>query len=745
MLAYAEGLPEIQTLARPHRKLAGLRIDPLAQAPQLSARVMKMVLRPTAGGDDWVLPVEAGHWLTPEWAADGRWLALPRATDHGVELWLADVEGRTVGVLPGIRLNAVLGRPVSWMHDQRTLLCKLIVGREEPAPPSLPGGPVIQESSGAKAQVRTHQDLLQNEHDAALFDFHATVQLALVALDGSVKTVGAAARIARAEASPDDGLLLITTVEKPFSYLVPWEQFPRRVVIMKPDGNVLQTVAEQPLQETIPIGGVPTGPRSIHWLPNLPATAVWFEALDGGDPKAEASHRDVIRRLSAGGESRDWLRTQHRCQSLLLGEQGQFALLTEYDRETRTERLWQVDAANLHLPPKQLYERSTQDAYGDPGRPVMRIDSRGRAVLRQKGSSIYLTGMGAAKDGERPFLDEWDLEKGGKTRLFHSAADRFESFIGFLDDEGSRILASGESPTEPQNYFMLDLATGKRASLTNEADPAEAFARGVRKEVLRYTRADGVPLSGQLHLPANWTPGTKLPVLVWAYPTEYNQPSDAGQMRGSPHRYPRPKGASHLWLVLAGYAVLDQASMPIVGPVRTANDNFIQQLVWNAEAAVDALVAHGVGERGNMAVAGHSYGAFMTANLLCHTDAFATGIARSGAYNRTLTPFGFQNEDRTYWEAPALYHAMSPFANADKLRKPMLLIHGADDENSGTFPIQSQRLYAAIKGHGGRARLVMLPHESHQYRARESVLHCLAEMVEWLDRHLTKSRQDGGG
>ena len=731
-------MPDIATLSRPHRKLAGLRIDPHAQAPQLGAHITKMVLRPLVKGEDWLLPLEPGHWLAPEWSADGAWIALPRATDKGTELWLADVEHRALKQITDVRLNAVLGKPVTWMHDQRTLLCKLSLDGKESASPERPAGPVVQETQGAKAQVRTIQDLLQNEHDAALFDFHTTVQLALIGIDGTKRHIGRPARIASAQPSPDDSVLLVSTVERPFSYLVAWENFPRRVTLMRPDGSTLQSVADLPLQESVPIGGVPTGPRSIHWLPTAPATLCWAEALDGGNPKAKVTHRDQVRLMPAGGAAREWLRTEHRFQSLEVAEDGRLALLTELDRDTRKQRVWQLDAAQPDAAPKLLLERSTQDAYGDPGNPVNRTNARGITAVRQTEGAIYLSGAGASKDGERPFLDRWDIATGEKKRVFQSAAERYEGFAGFLDDKGARILISSESATETANYLALDLASGQRTRLTEFTSPAADYASKSQRVLLRYTRADGVPLSGQLHLPPGWTRGKKLPVLIWAYPLEYNQASDAGQVRGSPHRFMKLRGASHLWLVAAGYAVLDQASMPIVGPVRSANDTFIQQLVWNAEAAVDALVKHGVGERGNMAVAGHSYGAFMTANLLCHSDVFATGIARSGGYNRTLTPFGFQNEDRTYWEAPALYQAMSPFANADKLRKPILLIHGADDENAGTFPMQSQRLYAAIKGNGGSARLVILPHEGHEYRAAESVQHCLREMLDWLDRHLKK-------
>lgn len=738
LLLQAEGMPGLEVMARPYRKLAGLRIDPRARVPQLGARITRIVIRPTTPGADWELPVEPGHWLFPQWSADGNRLAFVRATDEGSELWWADVEQRTAAPVPGVRLNGVLGPPFVWMPDQRGLLCKLALDGGEPADPPAPAGPVVQETAGLKAQVRTYQDLLQNEGDAARFEGHATAQLAIVDGNGVVRRIGDPDRFESARPSPDGTQVLTIRLERPYSYLVPWDYFPRRMERRDLEGRVVQTVAALPLQESVPIGGVPTGPRAMQWIPGEPATLAWFEALDGGDPKAVVPHRDVIRRQAEGGGAADWHRTEHRAESLAFAEGGDFALLTEFDRDTRRERWWKLDLAEAAEAPVKLLERSTQDAYGDPGRPVRRVDPRGWPLIRRDGTAIFLAGEGASPDGDRPFLDRWDLASGAKTRLFRGSEARLEAFVGFLDPPGRRLLVTSESASEPRNYFAQAVDGGPRQALTDFADPAAGALAGVTKELIRYAREDGVPLSGTLHLPPGWKPGRRLPVLVWAYPREFNQASDAGQVRGSPHRYARPSGASHLWLVLAGYAVLDEASMPIVGPARGANDTFVQQLAWNAEAAVAALVRHGVGERGRIAVAGHSYGAFMTANLLCHTDLFAAGIARSGAYNRTLTPFGFQNEDRTYWEAPELYHAMSPFANAQKLNEPILLIHGDDDNNAGTFPLQSQRLYGAVKGHGGTARLVMLPHESHGYAARESVQHCLHEMIAWLDRHLRK-------
>jgi dipeptidyl aminopeptidase/acylaminoacyl peptidase len=594
---------------------------------------------------------------------------------------------------------------------------------------------------GTKAQVRTYQDLLQDTFDELLFEHFAMSQLAIVDAAGVVKPFGELGMYDRVEASPDGTLLLAERVERPFSYVVPFNSFPRSVDVVDWSGKVVRTIAKLPLRDAVPIGGVATGPRGIDWLPVAPHTLVWTEAQDRGDPKVEVPHRDHVMVLaSCQGDAQLWFKTEHRAAGIGYGADGKLALATEMDRKTRRQRVHRYDASDPSRPGVVLYERSTQDDYGDPGRPVVERLQDGRSLLRMREGRVFLTGAGASEKGSRPFVDAWNLGDNTKERLFRAAEGRYETFVGFLDDAGNRMLVRSESPTDPPSLVVVQRGSDERKLLLAFPDPAAEFIRGVEKRLLRYQREDGVPLSGTLYLPPEHKQGMKHPVLLWAYPLEYTDASDAGQVRAAPNRYLRLSGASHLFLLLHGYAVFDDAAMPIVGPVKTANDTFVQQVQMNARAAVKVLEEQGVVDTKRIAVAGHSYGAFMTANLLAHTDLFATGIARSGAYNRTLTPFGFQNEERTFWEAPEVYQAMSPFSHADKINEPILLIHGDDDNNPGTFPMQSQRLFVAIKGQGGNARLCMLPHEAHGYRARENVLHCLAEMCAWLDEHCT-----GGG
>ncbi|MBL8750583.1 MAG: S9 family peptidase [Planctomycetes bacterium] len=738
-----EALPSVEVVARPYEKLAGLRIDPEVRGRQLSARTMGITLRSFATGKEHAVAVPPGHWSGPVWSADDRAFVLLRSAPGGAELWVADPATEAPRRVDGLRVSTLFGGALSWLPDQHRLLVLALAPGEAPPRPQTPSGPQVQVTTkGQRAQVRTFQDLLQDAHDEAAFEFFATSQPTIVdPANGSTVKVAAPAMWTRLESSPDGSLLLGERLERPFSFVVPWTSFPRTVEMLDKTGTVVRTVARAPLQESVPIGGVPTGPRSVDWLPMQPHTLAWTEALDGGDPKRDAEARDrVVMLAEPAGEPRTWFTTQHRSAGVSHGANGHTAIATEFDRKTRRQRVWEFDSHDPSRPGRMLYERSTQDAYGDPGRPIGEHRTDGQSVLRMRDGRMFLAGEGASPNGNRPFVDEWVVADGVKRRLFEAAEKRHESFVGFLDDAGGRALVRSESPTESPSLVVVDLATGSRDVLVRFPDPAADFTAKVEKRLLRYEREDGVPLSGTLYLPPGRAADEKLPVLVWAYPLEYAQASDAGQVRASPYRHLRLAGASHLFLLLHGYAVFDDAAMPIVGPVQTANDTFVQQVQMNARAAVKALVAEGCIDEKRIAVAGHSYGAFMTANLLAHTDLFAAGIARSGAYNRTLTPFGFQNEERTYWEAPAVYQAMSPFAHADRIDEPLLLIHGADDDNPGTFPLQSQRLFIAIKGHGGTARLCMLPNEGHGYRARENVLHCLAEMCAWLDTHV-KSRR----
>jgi dipeptidyl aminopeptidase/acylaminoacyl peptidase len=740
LLVQVQRYPPVADLAKPFLKLAGLRIDPVTNGPHAPPRVVGLTLLKIADGGrrEAKLPTPPRLGL-PLWSPDGKRLAFTNTTDRGfIELWVADADTGDARPVPGLRINAGYGVPVQWLPDGKTLLCQAVpVGRGlPPAVARVPTGPTVQESAGKPSPVRTFQDLLQNAHDEDLFDYYAACQLVVVDPDaGRVTAVGKPGVVRTALASPDGRYFLVVTQHRPYSYLLPANAFPQEVEVWDRDGKPVHRVASLPLAEQVPIEGVPTGPRLWHWRPTAPATLAWVEALDGGDPRRNVPHRDrvLLHEAPFHGPPKEWLRTPERFAGITWGEQGGLALVRDFARKRRWAETYLYDAEKPAQPGRLVWSLSVNDRYKDPGEPALRTLPTGGRVFRQHGGHIYLLGKGATPKGERPFLDEMDLQTLKTRRLVHCREGAYEPVLALLADDGSSFLTRHESPAEPPNYFVRS-ADGKRA-LTDFRDPTPQL-HGISRHLVTYRRDDGVPLSFTLYLPPGYQKGQRLPALVWAYPREFVDAGTAGQMTGSPGRFLTLSGPSHLFVLLQGYAVLDGAAMPVVGDPDTVNNTYLDQIVSNARAAIRKADEMGVIDPKRVAVGGHSYGAFMTANLLAHSDLFRAGIARSGAYNRTLTPFGFQNERRTLWEAPDVYVKLSPFLHADKIKAPLLLIHGEADNNPGTFPVQSERLYHAVKGNGGTVRFVSLPHESHGYLARESVEHTLYEMIAWLDRYL---------
>ena len=745
LLLRRPALPPIADLARPELRLAGLRLDPATNGPSRATPFRSLALLPLDGGEE--RPVaglpEDARVDAVAWSPDGRHLAFTVTGEHGIALWVAAVADTTARPLTPPFLNAADGPPFHWLPDSRSLIVKTVpAGRgDPPAPAQVPPGPVVQENAGKTAPARTYQDLLRSPYDEALFAHYLEAQVARVDLDGARRDLGAPALIRRAEPSPDGRYLLVETLHRPFSYLVPAERFPRLVEVWDAEGRLVRLLADLPLTEDVPVAflAVPPGPRLHAWRSDAPATLAWLEAEDGGDPRREAAVRDRLFLLPAPFDAKptpllDLGLRFRRCD----WGNDELALVTEWWWHTRQERCWLVRPARPNAEPRLLWERSWEDRYADPGRPLLRPNSAGRPVLltAPDRAALYLAGDGASPEGDRPFLDRLDLATARPERLWRSQPPAYERPLALLDAAASRLLTRREAADEPPNYMLRDLADDSCRQLTHLPHPVPALA-GVQKELIRYARADGVELTATLYLPPGYTSAAgPLPLLMWAYPHEFKNAAAAGQVADSPHRFVLPAWRSPLFWLTQGYAVLDNPAMPIVGEgEREPNDHFVAQLAANAEAAVAEVVRRGVAERGRIAIGGHSYGAFMTANLLAHTDLFCAGVARSGAYNRTLTPFGFQSEERTLWQAPEVYAAMSPFMHADKIKAPLLLIHGEADNNAGTFPLQSERLYAALKGHGATARLVLLPHESHAYRARESVLHMLWENTTWLDTY----------
>jgi len=748
-------LPGIVEVAQPELKLAGERINPRTCAASRFSFGTGLALLDVANGQEMAIRgLPRGLRLADlSWSPDQRHLAFSHVAYSGdsgaVELWLVDIASRSAKKLSTRPLSTVLSRGFSWLPDSSGLLVQLRPAGlgKAPLPSTTPAGPLQQDTApGAGVrQLRTYQDLLKNEDDARLFEFYITVQLALLDLGGRTRPIGQPDQYARVSVAPGGRYLLTHTVLRPYSYMVPASSFGERIDVRDLFGKVIHTVATLPLEEGLPPGNdaVSVGVRHIGWRADAPATLVWTEAQDGGDPAVDCAIRDIVYQHAAPflGAPQVLASLASRYAGIAWGT-GEVALLHERWYKTRAVKQWKIAPDQPELARELIYEGSFEDRYSSPGSPVMRADANGfPRLLIGPGSTILLDGAGATADGERPFIDRLNLITKHKERLFQSAAPYFENVMAVLNEEGTRLLTTRESPTERPNYFVRDLTLPEHQqlrALTSFPHPTPQL-KDVHKEQIRYRRADGIDLTATLMLPPEYDAARDgpLPLLMWAYPQEFKSADAASQVTGSPYQFNSVSYWGPAALLAMGYAVLDNPSFPIVGSGDAEpNDSYLPQLVASAEAAVEEVVRRGVAERHRIAVGGHSYGAFMTANLLAHTRLFRAGVARSGAYNRTLTPFGFQSEDRSFWKAQEVYQAMSPFNNADKIKDALLLIHGEEDSNSGTFPLQSERMFQAIKGLGGTARLVMLPNESHAYRARESILHMLYETNAWLDKYV---------
>ena len=716
LLIQKEGMPGIEELTRPYLALAGIRFVPGNLGPIADRRgpIIKMSFSSIRDGRVWdvILPRFVNPGM-PKFSPDCKWIAFTDMQPEGISLWITEVSTGRSRMLYGSKLNLVTGS-FFWMPDSSGLICRRSPGNQgrPPAEPPVPTGPVIQESQDVEAKVRTYQDLLKNSHDLELFDYYCTTQLVMVSIELEINPIGKPSIFGNVLISPDGRYLAVTRIVKPYSYLVPWRSFSREIEIWNIRGNKIRILASLDQAETIPIGGVPVGIRSLNWRADRSSTLVWAEALDGGDPKAEVSLRDRVMTWKSPfrGSPRQLVQTSMRFRNILWSS-GDREFLFTYDNIKQWTRTWIFSTRNGELVDKKLlWDRDRGDAYGNPGNLVGRYDSMGRFLVDERDGKVLLKGAGSSPEGDHPFLDEMEIATAKTRRIFQNSGNVYEAVEAVLDPAGREIVTRVETVTSPPEYCFVNTLSGQKRPLVQFKDPIPEL-KGVKKEIIRYIREDGIELSGTLYLPPNRKEGEALPLIMWAYPREFNNPRVASQVRGSAFRFPVISGTSPLFFLLSGYAVLEGPSMPVIG--EQGNDTFVEQLVMNAKAAVDKVVSIGVADRKRIGIGGHSYGAFMTANLLAHSDFFAAGIARSGAYNRTLTPFGFQNERRTFWEAPEIYFSMSPFMHADQINEPILLIHGEADNNSGTFPLQSRRLYHALKGLGGTARLVVLPGESH--------------------------------
>ncbi|KAL9239768.1 hypothetical protein vseg_014059 [Gypsophila vaccaria] len=767
-------LPPLVDLARPEEKLAGVRIDGKCNTrSRMSFYTGIGIHKLTADGT--LGPEMAIHGLPDgakinfvTWSTTGQHLAFTVRVDEDdgsssrLCLWVADVatgQAKPLFQSTDVFVNAVFDNFV-WLGDSTLLVCTIPTSRgDPPKKPLVPPGPKIQSNEQKSTiQVRTYQDLLKDEYDADLFDYYATSQLMLASLDGKTKPFGKPAVYTSLEPSPDEKYIMISSFHRPYSYTVPCGRFPKKVDLWTADGKYVRQLCDLPLAENIPItnSSVRQGMRSINWRADKPSILYWVETQDGGDAKVEVSPRDIVYTQPAEASEGEQPTILHKLDLRYGGISwcdDSLALVYESWYKTRKTRTWVVSPGNKDVSPRILFDRSYEDVYSDPGSPMLRRTSDGCYVIartcRENDDAAYLllNGYGATPKGNIPFLDLFDINTGKKERIWESDKEKyFETVVALMSDQTDgdisldqlKILTSKESKTENTQYYIQSWADKSVCQITNFPHPYPQLA-SLQKEMIRYERKDGVQLTATLYLPPGYDPSKDgpLPCLIWSYPGEFKSKDAASQVRGSPNEFSSIGSTSPLLWLARGFAVLSGPTIPIIGEGNEeANDRYVEQLVASAEAAVEEVIRRGVAHPNKIAVGGHSYGAFMTANLLAHAPhLFSCGIARSGAYNRTLTPFGFQNEDRTLWEATNIYVEMSPFMAANKIKKPILLIHGEEDNNPGTMTMQSDRFYNALKGHGALCRLVVLPYESHGYSARESIMHVLWETDRWLQKH----------
>jgi dipeptidyl aminopeptidase/acylaminoacyl peptidase len=663
--------------------------------------------------------------------------------EDGISFIYVDFKTKKITDYPQIKLNGAMGEPhVQWLANQKEVLIQMIPEDrpQEADYDPIPQSPLIEETSGKMSQLRTYTKLLKSPNDEILFDYYFTSQIAIVNLKSKkIKEIGPAGIYPSVEISPNNKLLLVTKINTPYSYTVPYYYFPQTTSIWNLKGKEVKHIMDRPLQDEIPIGGTYAGQRYHHWLPIAEQTLVWYQAQDEGDPNQQVEYRDIIYKSDYPFKTSEvFFKTQHRASGYQCLSDKENIIYGDYDRDRLWSRQWLLNLADNSS--KLITDQSVNDKYGDRGSLFTVWNKNKERLVQRNGDLIYyINNQGASPEGNRPFLASFNIKTLEFTKLFEADLDKYEQISSFADSNYESIIIGSQNIEQPRNYQLVNLLTGQRRSLTNNQNPYPDYAN-LKKELVNYKRSDGIDLSGILYLPHDYDGKEKLPLIIHAYPREYASAETAGQVSGSDKTFTWYYGDDIRYLAMNGYAVLYNASIPIVGDPQVVNDTFLEQLLAGVSSAIDYLDEREIINPEKVGIIGHSYGAFMVANVLANSDLCQVGVAKSGAYNRTLTPFGFQKERRTFWQAKDFYLQVSPFARADQINEPLLLIHGDKDPNSGTYPMQTKRLYQAIKGNGGTARMVILPFEEHSYRAKESELHVLSEINEWFDKYLRNER-----
>ena len=751
LFLYRDNYKSIEDLSQEELRLAGLRINPKTN---IGSRItyynnikIKNLKNKRSEIEDIIGIPSNPKIANINWSPNQKNIAFTNTSSDGVKLWVLNLESRSLVKLSDLKLNSNIRDVINWLNDNEILIKVIPENKKELIDQSniVPLGPTISSNDGENAQNRTYQDLLKNKTDEFNFEQLVTSDIYKVSLDGKTRKWLDADMFTDISPSPDGEFVMVSNIKKPFSYIVTYGRFPKSTNIYDNEGMLVSNLVDVPLIEELPQGfmAVRTGKRNFSWRMDKPSTITYIVASDNGDPSKEAEYRDELFELDApfAGNGNTIFKSINRLSGIIWGNKTT-AVAIDYWIKNRNEKTYLFNPSDINQKPITIYDRNYQDRYSDPGSFITERNSYNKNVLKIDSNNLILMGDGYSDKGQFPFIDRLNLDNLTTKRIYESIyTDKLENLVDF-DVNKNQLLVRIESKNDYPNYYFKDLNGKKITRITDFNNPFEQLSK-VDKQVITYKRNDGVELSGVLYLPVGYdkTSKEKMPMIMWAYPREFKDKTSAGQNTNNPNEFTYPYYGSMVYWVNKGYVVLDNASFPIIGEDTTEpNDDFRNQLVENARAAINAVSKLGYIDKNRVAVGGHSYGAFMVANLLSHSNLFAAGIARSGAYNRTLTPFGFQSEERSYWEAPNLYYTMSPFMHADKMKTPLLLIHGEDDNNSGTYPMQSQRYFNALKGLGAIVRLVMLPKESHGYSSKESIYHVLWEQDQWLEKYVKNKK-----
>jgi dipeptidyl aminopeptidase/acylaminoacyl peptidase len=738
ILAEPEGFTRLEDLARPAVSVDGRRFDLGSHARRGMVHYSGLTLLALGTGESRRLPLADNARIGyPQWSPRSDRLAFGVFAPTGVELWHAGTEDMQPVKVEGLRLNTAGGRSFVWMPDGQRILCRLVAAGADGMPRlplSIPG-PIVLEATGSR-QPAAMRAVGRNPHEHQLFNYFMRSQLAIANTStGELAPIGVPDLYGDIAPSPDGNFILVTRMTPPGDAPDVGLSPADTLEVWTASGQIVSSLLSSPEA----VSTEARKRRGFRWQHTASATLQWIEDMFPSDGLRAGTGGERLMVLAApfSAAPREVFRSEHAITGIDWVDASESAIVHVYDEQERRAAAWLVDLRRPGAEARSLWTRHIDDRYDDPGRPMTKRNAAGLDVVIQEHGDIYMSARGVTPQGERPFVSRWSLTEMDGEVLWRSSEGTYAEAIALLDDEEPRLLIRHEAATMPPNYAVVGLRGGPRRELTSFRSPgAETFR--VRKEVVTFPRADGIMLQATLYSPMQKADEERLPLVLWAYPRTYADAQRAGQVSRSGDHFSAFDRAIPAFLAMHGFAVMDQVSMPIVRADRGAGRSFSEQVVASARAAIDKAVEMGVADPQRVGVAGHSFGAFMTVSLLAHSELFKAGVAFSGAYNRTLTPFGFQTERRTLWEAPNMYMEMSPLMYAHRITAPLLLVHGSQDENRGTTPMQSERLFQAIMGQGGTAKLVMLPYEGHVYRARESVLHSAAEMLEWFSLHLRR-------